>query len=103
MNQDSFRDFILDQLGGLRGVICRPMFGGHGLYCDRTFFGIVHKGHLYLKTDERTRAGYVKKGMKPFRPHANQKLKSFYEVPVDIIEDPDQLTSWAMRATGGTK
>jgi len=103
VNQDSFRDFVLDQLRELRGVTCRAMFGGYGLYQSDAFFGIIHKGRLYFKTDERTHAVYLKKGMKPFRPNAKQTLKSFYEVPVDVIEDPDQLTTWAMRAAGGTK
>jgi len=29
--------------------------------------------------------------MKPFRPNAKQTLKSYYRVPIDIIEDGDQL------------
>jgi len=33
--------------------------------------------------------------MKPFRPNAKQILKTYYEVPVDIIEDAEELTAWA--------
>jgi DNA transformation protein len=47
---DSFREFVLDQLNGLEGVASRPLFGGHGLYQGRTFFGIIFKGNLYFKT-----------------------------------------------------
>jgi TfoX/Sxy family transcriptional regulator of competence genes len=32
----------LDQLQDLDGVGARGMFGGHGLYQDETFFGIIH-------------------------------------------------------------
>ena len=95
---DSFKDYILDQLSDLRGVTCRAMFGGYGLYQGETFFGIIHKGRLYFKTDERTRPLYEKQGVKPFRPNPKQTLKSYYEVPVDIIEDSDQLTVWAEQA-----
>ncbi|MEK6618263.1 MAG: TfoX/Sxy family protein [Nitrospirota bacterium] len=98
MNDDTFKDFVLDQLSELPGVTCRAMFGGYGLYQGKVFFGIVHNGRLYFKTNERTRPAYVKKGMKPFRPNAKQTLKTYYEIPVDIIEDPDQLTAWAKRA-----
>ncbi|MGH7207065.1 MAG: TfoX/Sxy family protein, partial [Nitrospiraceae bacterium] len=70
MRQDSFKDFVLDQLRELRGVTCRAMFGGYGLYQGESFFGIIHKGRLYFKTDDRTRPPYVAKGMKPFRPNA---------------------------------
>jgi DNA transformation protein len=36
--------------------------------------------------------------MKPFRPNAKQTLKSYYQVPVDIIEDANQFYVWALRA-----
>jgi len=51
---DGFKDFVLDQLSDLHGVTCRAMFGGYGLYCGRVFFGIVHKGRLYFKTNATT-------------------------------------------------
>ncbi|MER3422695.1 MAG: competence protein TfoX [Nitrospiraceae bacterium] len=98
MSDDSFTAFVLDQLHDLRGVTCRAMFGGHGLYLGPVFFGIIHKGRLYFKTDAVGRALYVKKGMKPFQPNAKQRLKNYYEVPVDIIEDQMQLSVWARKA-----
>jgi len=36
--------------------------------------------------------------MGPFRPSARQTLKSYYEVPVEVIEDADALAAWAKRA-----
>jgi DNA transformation protein len=74
------------------------MFGGYGLYRNGVFFGIIHRGRLYFKTDETSRAQYLAKGMKPFRPTAKQILKTYFEVPVEIIEDADQLAEWARRA-----
>lgn len=99
MKTDSFKDFVLDQLRELRGVTCRAMFGGYGLSKGAAFFGIIHKGRLYFKTDEATRRDYSANGMKPFRPNAKQTLKTYYAVPVDIIEDAEALGSWAERAT----
>ena len=95
---DSFKDFVLDQMIGLDDVEARRMFGGYGLYRDETFFGIVHRGRLYFKIDESTVGEYRKRKMKPFRPNAKQTLKSYYQVPVDIIEDADELREWADRA-----
>ena len=96
--RDSFKDFVLDQLGGLRCVTCRAMFGGYGLYRGDVFFGIIHKGRLYFKTGEASRAAYRERGMKPFRPNPRQTLKTYYEVPIEIIEDQEQLTGWAIQA-----
>ena len=98
MKDDSFKDFVLDQLQELDDVEARRMFGGFGLYQDETFFGIIHRGRLYFKIDDTTVAEYRKRKMKPFRPNARQTLKSYYQVPVDIIEDADELREWAKKA-----
>jgi len=98
MKNDSFKDFVLDQLDGLRGVTCRSMFGGYGLYQGEVFFGIIHKGRLYFKTTETSRAAYRERGMKPFRPSATMTLKTYYEVPIDVMEDAEQLCQWATNA-----
>ena len=92
---DSFKNFVLDQLADLRGVTSRAMFGGYGLYQGTTFFGIVHKGRLYFKVTPETVRRYQDQGMQPFQPNAKQTLRSFYEVPVDVVEDAEQLIEWA--------
>jgi DNA transformation protein and related proteins len=102
MTDRSFTAFVLDQLADLGEVQARAMFGGHGLYLGDAFFGIVYKGRLYFRTDEATRSGYVRLGMEPFRPNARQTLKSYYEVPVDVVEDGEALVRWA-RAAAATR
>jgi DNA transformation protein len=98
---DGFKDFVLDQLADLRNVTARAMFGGHGLYCEATFFGIIHKGRLYFKVTMTTAPRYQAAGMKSFRPNAKQTLKSFYEVPIDVLEDAEALPQWATEAVKG--
>jgi len=97
---ESFRDFVVDQLHELDEVEARRMFGGYGLYRDETFFGILHKGNLFFKVDESTVGEYRKRRMKPFRPNGKQTLKSYYQVPVDMLEDADRLCEWAIQAIG---
>jgi DNA transformation protein len=96
--EDSYRDFVIDQLRSLDGISCRSMFGGYGLYLGADFFGILHDGRLYFKTDETTRENYRIYGMGPFAPGEKQVLKSYYEVPEEIVEDDEQLASWAREA-----
>ncbi len=98
VKDDSFKEFVLDQLRHLHGVSCRAMFGGYGLYRDEVFFGIVHDSRLYFKTDAETRPAYLEAGTRPFRPNAKQTLKTYYEVPVEVIEDAEKLTAWAQQA-----
>lgn len=98
MKEDSYRDFVLDQLRSLEGLRCRPMFGGYGLYLGEAFFGILYDGRLYFKTDESTREEYRDRGMGPFAPGGDQVLKSYYEVPEDVVEDDEELVTWAIEA-----
>lgn len=93
-----FKDFVLDQLTDLRGITCRAMFGGYGLSCGKKFFGIVHKDRLYFKVTPGTAEAYKQQGMNPFRPTSKMTLKTYYEVPPDVIEDPELLVQWAKTA-----
>jgi DNA transformation protein len=97
-DSQSFLAFVLDQLQFVGEVESRAMFGGHGLYCMGIFFACVHRGRLYFKTDETTRQFYIDAGMGPFRPNAKQTLKSYYEVPVDALEDTERLADLALAA-----
>jgi len=99
LQQDSFKDYVLDQLSAL-GITARRMFGGHGLYRGDEFFGILHRDRLYFRTDEHSRADYHARGMEPFRPNPKQTLVSYYEVPADVLDDSELLTNWARAALG---
>ena len=98
MGDTSFLDYVLEQLSGAREIKVRAMFGGHGLYMGDAFFGIVHKGSLYFRTDEASRPDYVKRGSKPFNPKNAQELHRYYAVPADVLEDAEVLLEWAKRA-----
>ena len=102
MKQVSFKEFVLDQLAGMPPITCRAMFGGFGLYHHDVFFGILHKGRLYFKTNDQTRPAYEEYGMKPFRPSDKQTLRNYFEAPPDILENEAELIVWARQAVGIT-
>lgn len=97
---DSFVEYVCDQLDGLDAITYKSMFGGYGLYCGSTFFGIVYDGGLFFKTNEATRQRYLDWDSDPFQPNAKQTLKSYYEVPGDLIETADELAALADQAIG---
>ena len=96
---EEFVEFVRDQLRLMSGVEFRAMFGGQGVYQHGIFFGIVCKGSVYFKTGPRNRKDYIDRGMQPFRPNEKQTLKNYYEVPIEILEDEEQLAEWARKAT----
>lgn len=95
---ETFRHRVLARLSGLGEVTSRPLFGGHGLYRGEAIFGILSGGKIYLKVDERSRADYESRGMRPFRPNERQTIKSYYEVPPEVLAEPEALLSWAREA-----
>lgn len=98
MPNNSFRDFILEQLAALDGLRCKRMFGGHGLYCGEQFFGIVYDGRLYFKVHPDTLPDYLNHHSAVFAPSEKQVLKNYREVPAEILEDAGQLVAWARKA-----
>jgi DNA transformation protein len=102
MKDDSFKEFVLDQLSGLGEVTCRGMFGGFGLCAGHIFFGIIYQGRLYFKTDEGTRGDYERRGMKPFQPNRRQTMK-YHEVPADVVEDRGLLLAWAKQSIAAAR
>jgi len=103
MEKDSFKEFVLDQLHLLEQVSCKSMFGGFGLYQAGAFFGIIAEGRLYFKTSEANVSDYLDCGMKPFQPNSKQTLKNYFEVPVEILEDEEQLADWVRKSVAVTK
>lgn len=100
MPDNSFKEFVLDQLGALPELRARTMFGAHGLYAGDKFFGILDEGRLFFKTDAASAADYTSRGMGPFTYEMKGKTMTmaYHEVPPDVLEQPQELVAWARRA-----
>jgi DNA transformation protein and related proteins len=98
MAAEHFEDRVVRLLSGLGDLTSRPLFGGYGLSRRETIFGILFGGKLFLKVGDRSKGDSMVKGMGPFRPNERQTLKSYYEVPPEVIDDPEALLSWVGEA-----
>jgi len=100
MTDNSFKEFVLDQLSALTDVRARAMFGAHGLYQGEHFFGILDEDRLFFKTNAQSRAEYVARGMGPFTYESKGRVltMSYHEVPPDVLENAPELVAWARRA-----
>ena len=98
---DEFIDYVIGQLSMLGKVTVRRMFGGAGLYCKGTMFGVVADDVAYLKVDDSNREEFVKAGSSPFNPYPDKvktTVMSYYEIPADVLENPTVLAEWAQRS-----
>ena len=100
MADESFKEFVLDQLRALPDVRAKAMFGAYGLYQDEHFFGILDEGRLFFKTDAQSGADYAARGMGRFTYESKGRTltMSYHEVPPDVLENPQELVIWARRA-----
>ncbi|HEU4748451.1 MAG TPA: TfoX/Sxy family protein [Gemmatimonadaceae bacterium] len=96
----SFQVLVTDQLSrAVPGIRARSMFGGVGIYSGELFFALIADDTLYFKADESTRPDFETRGMGPFRPFGDTGgTMQYYELPEDVLEDPDALRVWAVKA-----
>ena len=95
---ESYRVFILEQLGRVTPVAAKSMFGGVGIYAQGFFFALIAQDRLYFKVDDTTRPDFERLGMEPFRPFGEDSAMGYYEVPADVVEDAVQLAPWMKKA-----
>ena len=99
---EEFRDFIVEQLEPLGTPQVKRMFGGAGLYLDGTIFALLANDVLYLKVDAQNRADFEAEDMEPFTPFEDGRvvLKSYFECPPHVLEEPEALCDWARKSWG---
>ena len=96
----SFRTFVIDQLSRVVPRIrARSMFGGVGIYAGDLFFALLADDTLYFKVDDSNRPDFQALGMRPFLPYGDEReVMQYYQVPADLLEDPDALRPWAEKS-----
>ncbi len=95
---ESYRVFVLEQLGRVNPVTAKSMFGGVGIYAQGVFFALIAEDRFYFKVDDATRPDFERLGMEPFRPFGEESAMGYYEVPADVLEDAGQLALWMRKA-----
>jgi DNA transformation protein len=97
---DSYRTFVLEQLGRVVSRIrSKSMFGGVGVYSGEHFFALVDNDTLFFKVDDTNRHDFIAARMKAWSPFEDGKeMKGYYELPAELLEDPDELRPWVEKA-----
>ncbi|MBN2132988.1 MAG: TfoX/Sxy family protein [Sedimentisphaerales bacterium] len=98
---NEFVDYVVEQLAGWGEVSVRRMFGGAGLYRQGVMFAVLADDVAYLKVDDSNREDFMRAGSAPFEPypeHIKTTIRTYYEIPADVLEDPAELARWAQRS-----
>ncbi|MCB1889200.1 MAG: TfoX/Sxy family protein [Rhodocyclaceae bacterium] len=94
-------DHALELFAPLGAIRVRPMFGGHGFYCDDLFFALVAWDTLYLKADAASQAPYEAAGSQIFRysqPDGRAFTMGYWSAPDEALDSPQAMLPWARRA-----
>jgi DNA transformation protein and related proteins len=102
---DSFRTFVLEQLGRVVDhVRGRSMFGGVGIYARDLFFALIADDVLYLKVDAVNRPDFEARGRVPFRPLGERgETMQYYPLPDDVLDDVEALRPWVDKAIAAAR
>jgi DNA transformation protein len=98
---DEFVEYVVEQLSNWGEVSVRRMFGGAGLYRSGTMFAVIADDVAYLKVDDSNRNDFVRAGSAPFEPYPDKiktTIRTYYEIPADVLEDSAELAQWAERS-----
>lgn len=94
--------YILDCMSGIEGIEHKKMFGAFGLYKNGILFGIIEDERVFFKVDESSQSDYEEFDSKPLIFSADGSREgeesSYYEVPLDILEDPKSLEEWVNKS-----
>ncbi|WP_395713091.1 TfoX/Sxy family protein [Reyranella sp.] len=97
----SFAEFLRDQLAPLGHLSMRRMFGKTGVFCQGVMFGMVTEDTLYVRVDNHNRETFKEAEAYPPLNYAKQGNSidlSFWRVPERLIDEPDELVTWARAA-----
>jgi TfoX/Sxy family transcriptional regulator of competence genes len=89
-SDQSFVDFIVDQLENAGDVSCRKMFGEYALYCDKKVIALICDNRFFLKPTGAGRAFIGEVVEAPPYPGAKP-----YFLIEDKIDDREWLTELA--------
>jgi DNA transformation protein len=100
MQDETFKDYILDIFEEFPDIVVKRMFSSWGFYSEGIFFAIVFDGELYFKVDDNNKAdyGHVESHAFTYKRKGKDVSLSYWSVPEEILEDKELLFEWAYKS-----
>ena len=84
---------LVDDLAAIPGISSKRMFGGVGIFAERTMFIIVDSaGRVFFRVNDATVGWFVEAGSEK---HGRMP---YWSVPESVLADQNQLEDWAQQA-----
>lgn len=97
-SSQDYIDYVMEQLEPLGSISSGRFFGGTGLRAGSVQFAMIMGNALFFVVDDSSRPRYEQRGMGCFWYRTKKKkvnVRKYYEVPGDLLDDPDVLLEWA--------
>lgn len=94
-SSSSFKDFVLEQIGGLKNITCKKMMGEYLLYYNSILFGGIYDDRLLVKiTNSNKDCGLCQE-----IPYENAKPMFL----VDFLDNKEFLENFITKTCEGLK
>jgi DNA transformation protein len=103
---DGFAEFLREQFAPLGRVTMRRMFGKTGVFCDKLMFGMVTDDTLYFRVDDQNRTVFKEAEASPplsYEKRGRAIDLSFWRAPERLLDEPDELVTWAQAALAAAR
>jgi DNA transformation protein and related proteins len=100
--EKEFVAYVVELMQSIGPVRAKGMFGGHGIFLEGLMFGLIADSILYLKVNKETENEFIARGLEAFTYNKKGKefKMSYYQAPEEVLEDDDEMNSWASKAYG---
>jgi TfoX/Sxy family transcriptional regulator of competence genes len=73
------------------------MFGGIGIFSEKTMFSLIYDGVLYFRSTEDIALGYSDATVQFQHPSRSSKMP-YWSVPHEVFDDESKFIDWADNA-----
>jgi DNA transformation protein len=98
---NSFAEFLRERLAPIGRLTMRRMFGKTGVFCDGVTIAMVTDDILYFRIDDQNPTTFAEAASTPplnYRKQGRAIDLAFWRVPDRLLDDPDELVTWARAA-----
>ncbi len=93
---EDYKSYIEEQFLAFGEVDFKKMFGGYGIFREGIMFAMISPGDIFrMRADDKNVGDYQKEGMQQFPSHGGKKGMPYWDVPVHVLEDRNELKIWA--------